>query len=526
MASAGVVELMAHAVTVDPRAAARRLPYDVDGDDLLAARSFVDVILGDFDRAVTAVGGRRVAGESALLAAVRDYVHAVCLAQVPADLGAHRVDLSTAEGDLVGFLLCEAAMTSGQIALTEQIASDVLALSGATDPMRTWTRLVRARALCFLGRLEEARHECDGVLSESVHMPLTRRVAQGVAGFIDGHTGRPAELGTWCEQLREDVPEPSTYAESVVFLLAALAQSAAGNPTAASDVLLFGAGGSGMPLLPLVIRAYGYDVLVESAVANAQIPEAHALLRAFDVLPIEQHPMASAARERARARLSLVTTQHTASAMAAASSAELAGGVGGELYVIRAEILRAVAEAASGDGPTGRRRLDLLARTAARSGSAEVHAWCARELRAVGRGLRGFPGIGWDTLSPYQQVIARLAAQGLRNREIGEAMHLAEKTVESHVATILAALGASNRVGIGRELGGASVDPVFGHDLTARQVEVAVLVAEGCSNADIARRLGISHKTVEKHLAGLFARLGVHTRASVAARVRGATATT
>jgi len=89
------------------------------------------------------------------------------------------------------------------------------------------------------------------------------------------------------------------------------------------------------------------------------------------------------------------------------------------------------------------------------------------------------------------------------------------------VAAILAALGATNRVGIGRELGGRTVDPVFGHDLTARQREVAMLVSDGRSNADISRLLGISEKTVEKHVAGLFDRLGVHTRASVAACVRG-----
>jgi len=529
MARARVVQLMAHAITIDPGAAERQLgTVEIVGDDVLAARCFLAVVLGDFERAIVALEGPHRPSDSVLLAAVRDYVHAVCLARVPADLGAHRVDLGTPEGALVGFLLCEAAMTSGQIALTERLATDVLALSGPDDPMRTWTRLVRSRALSFLGRLDEARVECQRVLAEATGLPVTRRVAQGVAAFIDAHSGsgRGTDLGRWCERLREEVAEPSTYADSVVFLLAALAQSAAGNPTAAADVLRFGAGGPGMPLLPLVIRAYGYDVLVEAAVANAQIPDAHALLTAYDTLPVSDHPMASAARERARARLALVRTQHAASVTAATSSAELAAGVGGELYVVRANVLRALAEAASGEGAPGRHRLDDLARTAARSGSQEIHAWSVRELEAVGRRVRGFPGIGWDTLSTQQQVIARLAAQGLRNREIGEAMHLAEKTVESHVATILAALGATNRVGIGRELGGRAVDPVFGRELTARQREVAVLVAEGRSNADISRLLVISEKTVEKHVASLFVRLGVRTRAAIAACVRGATGPT
>lgn len=523
MSTARIVELMAYAVTIDPRAAQRQLDC-VEGapTDLLAGHSFLAVILGDFGRAVTALGGPHEMGESPLLAAVRDYVHAICLARVPDGLGAHRVDPRAVDADLIGFLMCEAAMTSGQIALAELIASDVLASGGAPTPMRTWTRLVRSRSLCFLGRLDEARAECDQVLATSTDLPVTHRVARGVGGFIDGHMGRRTALGRWCEQLRVDIPEPSTYADSVVFLLAALAQSAAGNPTAAADVLVFGAGGLDMPLLPLVLQAYGYDVLVEAALANAQVPEAGAFLAAFDALPIAAHSMAAAARERARARLALVRTEHAESVAAAETSAELAAEVGGELYVIRADILRAVAEAALGDGPSGHRQLDEIARTAARSSSSQVVDWAVHELRAVGRGIRGFPGIGWDTLNAQQQVIARLAAQGRRNREIAEAMHLSEKTVESHVARILLALGATNRVGIGRELGGATVDPAFGHDLTARQREVAVLVADGCSNGETARLLGISEKTVEKHVASLFERLGVRSRAAIAARVRGA----
>jgi DNA-binding CsgD family transcriptional regulator len=52
--------------------------------------------------------------------------------------------------------------------------------------------------------------------------------------------------------------------------------------------------------------------------------------------------------------------------------------------------------------------------------------------------------------------------------------------------------------------------------LTARQVEVARLVAEGCSNAEIAKRLFISHKTVEHHISALFAKLGVESRRNAA----------
>jgi DNA-binding NarL/FixJ family response regulator len=52
-------------------------------------------------------------------------------------------------------------------------------------------------------------------------------------------------------------------------------------------------------------------------------------------------------------------------------------------------------------------------------------------------------------------------------------------------------------------------------ELTPRQREVLVLVAEGYSTRGIARNLGISVKTVETHRAQLMERLGIHDVASL-----------
>jgi DNA-binding CsgD family transcriptional regulator len=48
--------------------------------------------------------------------------------------------------------------------------------------------------------------------------------------------------------------------------------------------------------------------------------------------------------------------------------------------------------------------------------------------------------------------------------------------------------------------------------LTPRQVEIMRLVAEGLTNAQIARRLGTAEKTVGKHLENVYERLGAHSR--------------
>jgi DNA-binding CsgD family transcriptional regulator len=52
--------------------------------------------------------------------------------------------------------------------------------------------------------------------------------------------------------------------------------------------------------------------------------------------------------------------------------------------------------------------------------------------------------------------------------------------------------------------------------LSAREVEVLGLIAEGLSNRAIGARLYISEKTVGRHVSNIFGKLGVHTRAAAA----------
>jgi DNA-binding CsgD family transcriptional regulator len=55
--------------------------------------------------------------------------------------------------------------------------------------------------------------------------------------------------------------------------------------------------------------------------------------------------------------------------------------------------------------------------------------------------------------------------------------------------------------------------------LRPREREIAMLVAEGLTNGEIAARLGISPSTVGRHLANCYERLGIHSRAALAALV-------
>lgn len=85
------------------------------------------------------------------------------------------------------------------------------------------------------------------------------------------------------------------------------------------------------------------------------------------------------------------------------------------------------------------------------------------------------------------------------------------RRVTQHIAALRAETAQSDSVA-------ASHGPAL-DGLTPREREVAVLVSKGRTNRQIARELGLSHKTVETHLSRIFSKFEVSSRAAVAARV-------
>ena len=83
-------------------------------------------------------------------------------------------------------------------------------------------------------------------------------------------------------------------------------------------------------------------------------------------------------------------------------------------------------------------------------------------------------------------------------------------------APITQLVEAIRRAAAGGTLGhsGAATEPT----LTHREQEIVRLMVDGRSNDEIGAALSISRKTVEGHLSRLFARVGVASRAELAAR--------
>jgi DNA-binding NarL/FixJ family response regulator len=75
-------------------------------------------------------------------------------------------------------------------------------------------------------------------------------------------------------------------------------------------------------------------------------------------------------------------------------------------------------------------------------------AWSARamqELAATGRRARQHEPDAWSKLSAQELQVARLAAQGLTNREIGARLYLSHRTVGSHLYRAFPKLGVRSR---------------------------------------------------------------------------------
>jgi DNA-binding CsgD family transcriptional regulator len=112
---------------------------------------------------------------------------------------------------------------------------------------------------------------------------------------------------------------------------------------------------------------------------------------------------------------------------------------------------------------------------------------------------------------------------GLTGRWRGEL--LGDLAAAKDAAALLAGIGADRQAWraeeILRRLGGRPQQGVPAGALTAREMEVARLVADGLSNPAIARRLYLSRPTVASHVAHILTKLGFASRAQIAAWVAG-----
>ena len=402
---------------------------------------------------------------------------------------------------LVGYALSEAAYSAGLLERSRSISQYVLDEADASDPFLPWVRISRIRVLAFLGLSYEAGADVEVLRGEVGDWPLGPALVACHEAIVAGSRGDAGVVEAAARRARDAVPSPADQLGAMAVALTGLALSTVGRPRLALEATL--AAGDDLELLPVVSRCHAGDLVIDSCLRLGLVEDARRHLRRSESFSMEPGSFGAAAVERSRARLRALDDDHLPDA-----------GPHAEMYLTRD---RAFADVAA--LPTGPADIEELTRLVAGSGLAAVRAWAGREPGGEESSLRLFAGLGWDALPPQARVAARLAATGMRNKDIAATMYLAEKTVEGYVATVLASLGEDTRVAIGGRVP-FDLPPRSLPRLTARQQQVAELVAAGLGNGEIARRLSVSEKTVEKHVAALFTLLDVSSRGSVAAAIR------
>ena len=194
----------------------------------------------------------------------------------------------------------------------------------------------------------------------------------------------------------------------------------------------------------------------------------------------------------------------------------------------RAQILRASVDIAlaAGDVARARKAAEELDTLANRVGAPMLQAAAAYALGSVslgdGQARAALPMLRdaarlWQQLdAPYEVGRARaLAARA--HRALGDddtarlELAAAREVFESLGA--LVDLARVNALATELEAGGADQDS----PLTDREVEVLRLVATGRTNRAVADALGISEKTVARHVSNIFGKLGLSSRAAATA---------
>jgi DNA-binding CsgD family transcriptional regulator len=126
-------------------------------------------------------------------------------------------------------------------------------------------------------------------------------------------------------------------------------------------------------------------------------------------------------------------------------------------------------------------------------------------------------------LSPLERACVELARRGNANKQIAYALGLPLGTVSSTLSAAMRKVGVRSRVGL-IALGDApsfdEVTRILGATATQAEISVAALAVAGMSNAEIAEQRGVAPRTIANQLARVFERVGVGSRAELAALVQ------
>lgn len=379
-------------------------------------------------------------GATALMGIIRhlrdEHGDAVPLLRTAIDGLTRRRDRGVAS-TVLGFL-ASSALYTGDLARARELATEAVRMA---RPLADYHRVgsaasVLATVEVTAGRLDAAAAALEPairLMEGAESAPFVPGLARAV-GHLHLRAGRPDQAIAWCKreatELAGDIDgydSLATYLAPPTMTILAAALRASGRPEAAARVCeraLAGARRLGMPRLVA-------DALEQSAYLATEPNRAEDL-----------HHEALAIRAEHGLWLYCV------------DSLEAIAGRGSDVEAVRllAAADRARSEmgysAPAADPDIHTRLRTALGADAYDAAWADGHALDLRdaiEYARRARGKRGRPSTGWASLTPTEQSVVRLAADGLNNPDIGARLFMSRSTVKAHLSHIYAKLGVSNR---------------------------------------------------------------------------------
>jgi len=419
------------------------------------------------------------------------------------------------------YFLAEAALGTARLDLATRIVdasgplpADFLATDGQPHPYLAMMRVMRVRLLGFQGRVTEALALLDATVTT---VDSTELLVTATRCLLVGNNAQRQAVRTIADRLERELGEPTDYISAGCYILISYGLIATAETARAAQFVLAAGRTAGLEGLNFIDRALGLEMLVAAAIAENDLNSAQAWqLQAQALL---DQPIARPTVERINSRVALLAGDAATAATWGELAIEHAAADGRAIETAEGEIVLSRARIALSERGVASSRLEAMAARAASSGHLAAQKSAARELRLIGRRLRPTSGSGWDGLSARERDVALLIAEGFGNQAIAAELHLSEHTVQAHVSRVLAAFGAASRLSVAAQLTlmlPRDPDSTPPPQLTPRQAMVAEQIARGLTNEAIALDLGVSVKTVEKHVSEILRRWQVASRIGIA----------
>lgn len=424
-------------------------------------------------------------------------------------------------GRFAGHVLVEATMAHGRLDLAAEVAdllgpalTQPLVLAGRTHDFSVMSVVCVARVRAFRGDIAAADAVLHGLAEPAPG--LLRALVAGTASLVRGNDADAADVRRFVAEVDRYAPDPDDLLSAGAHMLASFGEIALADVAAAARRVLVAGGDADLSRLNVIDRALGLEMLTTLAVADHDLDAAEAW--ADRLTPLLASPMADSTAARTLSRVALLAGRADEAVAWAERAVARAREVDRVIEYAEGEIVlsRARLSHPGTSGGEAARALRAMVSEAERRGHRVARRAAARELKAAGLRLPPASGSGWAGLTAREAEVARLAALGESNGAIAESLHLSAHTVRAHVSRALAAFAVPTRAALPAAMGGADRHPGERPGLTARQREVAALVADGWGNDRIAEQLGLSQRTVERHVSDILERWSLPNRTAIA----------